>query len=239
MVKQFTILILDLMKDLFVGNINALKSIAASFTDYKLVSITLIFSILNYIGYVNFNELLWLAVLVGLDFLTGVIKAYIRDGYGSITSKKMRDTVFKVTQYGAFLIAMHVLVNKFEHFSSGVDAGDFILYYSHIFLLLIEVKSIFENISAVNSNFMFLRQLNSLLESPLQKIKRVIVVESVKLNIEKETTKEEIEKMMVEKKRIDEHLAAYEEKLSKNNVLVTGKEDGTYELKNIDTPEKD
>lgn len=104
----------------------------------------------------NWDFLIWLVVAMVLDFATGVTKAWVRGEVA--TSKGFRNTVAKGIQYGAFLIITHVLINfstvgkKFENLAV---IGDL----AYTFLILIEIKSVYENIVAMNSKFDFLKRI--------------------------------------------------------------------------------
>jgi len=97
--------------------------------------------------YNDWNFLVWLLVLMFLDLFTGITKA-VRNRT-AVTSTGLRNTVIKVFQYGVFLIVIHVLI----HFQiDGKEVG--VLSYAdeagYTFLIVIEAKSIFENLQVLN-----------------------------------------------------------------------------------------
>jgi|SRR5690606_4459692 len=102
--------------------------------------------------------LVWLLIAVMLDLITGVTKAIVRGGLKHVTSRGLRMTVIKFIQYGAFLIITHVLV----HFTvNGISVSPlaFIDSWAFSLLILIEVKSVYENIVAINPKLDFIRPL--------------------------------------------------------------------------------
>jgi hypothetical protein len=109
--------------------------------------------------FADIGFLKWLVIAVGLDLLTGLAKVYKKDGAKGITSKGLRDTISKIIQYGAFLIITHVVT----HFEIGGQkvTGD-MLWINKLameFILIIEVKSVYENIVEINPKFDFVKKL--------------------------------------------------------------------------------
>lgn len=94
------------------------------------------------------DYLIWLVIVMGLDFLTGVTKAW--KNKEAITSKGFRNTVSKCIQYGSFLVLTHILT----HFQVGGEnpnvKWEWLERIAYEFLLLVEVKSVYENIVAIN-----------------------------------------------------------------------------------------
>ena len=85
-------------------------------------------------------------------------KAIVRGGLKHVTSRGLRMTIIKFIQYGAFLIITHVLV----HFTvNGISVSPlaFIDSWAFSLLILIEVKSVYENIVAINPKLDFIRPL--------------------------------------------------------------------------------
>lgn len=108
-----------------------------------------------------FNDteyLIWLFIAVMLDLITGVTKALVRNGVQDITSRGLRMTVIKFIQYGTFLIITHVLVH-FTVNGEPVSPLAFIDKWAFSLLILIEVKSVYENIVAINSKLDFIKPL--------------------------------------------------------------------------------
>lgn len=97
----------------------------------------------------------WLVIAMILDLITGVTKAYKQGGIKNITSKGLRDTVKKCIQYGALLIVTNVLT----HYEiDGVAAIGGMMWLNKLameFILIIECKSVYENIVAIDSSFDF------------------------------------------------------------------------------------
>lgn len=102
--------------------------------------------------------LIWLLIAVMLDLITGVTKALIRNGIQHITSRGLRMTVIKFIQYGTFLIITHVLVN-FTVNGKSISPLRFIDDWAFSLLILIEVKSVYENIVAINPKLDFVKPL--------------------------------------------------------------------------------
>src|ERR1700744_5758834 len=92
----------------------------------------------------------WLLIAMAVDLVTGVWKVIVKDGWAKVTSKGLRDTVSKCIQYGSFLIITHVLT----HFEiNGIPQNVNFLFVEKIayeFLILIECKSVYENLIVIN-----------------------------------------------------------------------------------------
>lgn len=95
----------------------------------------------------DFTFLKYLAVAVIIDLITGVAKAKVKKR--AITSKGLRDTIIKFIQYGSFLIITHVL-STFEVDGHAVNSLAWISKLAYEFIMLIEVKSVYENIVEIN-----------------------------------------------------------------------------------------
>jgi len=102
--------------------------------------------------------LIWLLIAVMLDLITGVTKAIVQNGIRHVTSQGLRMTVIKFIQYGAFLIITHVLVH-FTVNGKSVSPLAFIDNWAFSLLILIEVKSVYENIVAINPKLDFIKPL--------------------------------------------------------------------------------
>lgn len=107
----------------------------------------------------DFQYLKWLVISMVLDLLTGIAKVVKKEGWKAVTSKGLRDTVVKCVQYGAFVVITHVLT----HFQIGGEQQmgnmEWLTKLAFEFIILIEIKSVYENIVAVNSKFDFVAQL--------------------------------------------------------------------------------
>lgn len=123
------------------------------FMDVKLWLITALAApAVHHINKYLFNDwqfIKWLLILMFLDLVTGLWRARQEDRM--ITSKGFRDSITKMIQYGIFLIVIHVLMN-FE--ISGEPSGLFQWMddAAYTFLMVIEAKSIWENITNVRAN---------------------------------------------------------------------------------------
>lgn len=98
----------------------------------------------------------WLVIAVTLDLVTGIAKVWAKEGYKAVTSKGIRMTIAKFIQYGAFLIITHVLVN--------VTVGEskpfaFVKDWAYLLLLLVEIKSVYENITAIDNRLDFINPI--------------------------------------------------------------------------------
>lgn len=102
--------------------------------------------------YNDWNFLSSLLILMALDIVTGVAKAY---KLGKIvTSTGLRDTLIKVFQYGVSLIVIHILVS-FQIDGEEVSILDYADEAGYTFLIVIEAKSIFENLHVVDGRVDF------------------------------------------------------------------------------------
>lgn len=99
---------------------------------------------------------------MAIDFLTGILKAYaLRQ---KITSKALRRTVIKFCQYGgAILIGLGISYMSKEVGSfneSWKYAPKFMSFFNNsllVFIITIEIRSIVENIAAMDKNSRFAR----------------------------------------------------------------------------------
>lgn len=129
--------------------------IFSNLTNLKLMvcmiflEVTGVFNFINKYIFSDMSYLKWLVIVMILDFITGVTKAWVNGGLKSVTSKGLRCTVSKVVQYGSFLVVTHVLT----HFEIGDKANmnyAFISKFAYEFLILIEIKSVYENIVRID-----------------------------------------------------------------------------------------
>lgn len=97
----------------------------------------------------DFTFLKWLVVAMICDLVTGIVKAWNRKE--PITSKGLRDTISKCVQYGVFLIITNVLTH-YEINGQAVSNFNFgwLTKLAYEFVILIEIKSVYENIVAIN-----------------------------------------------------------------------------------------
>lgn len=104
----------------------------------------------------DYEFLKWLVIAVTLDLVTGIAKVWAKEGHKAVTSKGIRMTILKFIQYGAFLIITHVLANA--SFGSEFSLR-FIEKWAYTLLLLIEIKSVYENITAIDNRLDFVKPL--------------------------------------------------------------------------------
>jgi phage-related holin len=99
--------------------------------------------------------LFYMTVAMSLDFITGIIKAIILKEIR--TSAGYRKTIIKFLQYGGSIAIGIILANA----GNGRDAFKSIVGYFNdgllIFIIYIEVTSIFENIYAIDKSSMMSR----------------------------------------------------------------------------------
>lgn len=120
-----------------------IKPITSATNWLLAIGFTPLFDFVNKYVFSDWVFFKWLTVVVALDFITGVTKAWSKRM--DITSRGFRDTVMKLIQYGAFIIITHVMT----HFEVGGKASiDFswLNNVAYTFLILIEIKSVLENI---------------------------------------------------------------------------------------------
>lgn len=102
--------------------------------------------------YSDWNFLVSLLILMFLDLVTGVAKAYKTGKI--VTSTGLRDTLIKIFQYGVALIVIHVLVS-FQVNGQEVTLLNYADEAGYTFLIVIEAKSIFENLQKVDGRLDF------------------------------------------------------------------------------------
>lgn len=109
--------------------------------------------------FADMRFLTWLILVMIVDLITGIAKAIAQGGLKAVTSRGLRDTLIKCTQYFAFLIITHIVT----HYEIGgkVATTDFnwIVRLACEFVLLIEVKSVYENIVAINPKLDFVSEV--------------------------------------------------------------------------------
>lgn len=104
----------------------------------------------------DFTYLRWLVITMILDFVTGLTKAWVNRV--PITSKGFRNSVSKVIQYGSFLIITHVLTH-FQILGQDNSKFQFLNNIAYTFLILTEIKSVYENAEAINPKLAILKPL--------------------------------------------------------------------------------
>lgn len=110
----------------------------------------------------DMEYLVWLCIVLTLDLVTGITRVALTEGIGAVTSKGIRMTLKKFIQYGSFLIVTHVLV----HFTVGGrvvigDAAAFLEGWAYTLLILVEIKSVYENIVAIEPRWAFVEKIIS------------------------------------------------------------------------------
>jgi hypothetical protein len=109
-------------------------------------------TILRFIYKYVFSDITYLKFLIVaciLDLITGITKVWIHEGSSAITSKGLRNTVSKVIQYATFLICIHVLTH-FEVDGQKSLQFTWLNKIAYEFLILVEIKSVYENIIKIN-----------------------------------------------------------------------------------------
>ena len=102
--------------------------------------------------------LIWLVIAVTLDLITGMAKVWAKDGASAVTSKGIRMTIVKFIQYGSFLIITHVLANVTVG-ENRITPFAFVKDWAYLLLLLVEIKSVYENITAIDDRFDFMKPI--------------------------------------------------------------------------------
>lgn len=144
-----------------------------SFFDFKTWCFTGGFTLLQIAWLKKFlfsdmEYLQWLFVVVAIDLITGLTKAWVNKE--EITSKKLRDSVGKIIQYGAFLIITHVLTN-FTFDGQKFDQVTWIGKMGFTFLILVEIKSVYENIIAINPRLDVISSISKKILAALKDVK--------------------------------------------------------------------
>lgn len=114
--------------------------------------ITAFFLFIQKYVYNDWSFLISLGVLMFLDLVTGVWKAI--KNKNAVTSIGLRDTAIKLVQYGVFLITIHVLIS-FQVNGKIIGVLNYADECGYSFLILIEAKSIFENLQVIDQRFDF------------------------------------------------------------------------------------
>lgn len=101
----------------------------------------------------------WLAIAMMVDLITGIAKVIKNDGIVAVTSSGLRGTIVKFLQYGAFIIITHVLVSFEVGGQKTMTDFPWLSKMAYEFIMLIEIKSVYENIVAIDSRFDFFPKL--------------------------------------------------------------------------------
>lgn len=127
-----------------------------SFSDAKLWLITyMIAPIIMFIEKYIFNDwqfLKYLIIVMILDIFSALCRVYLTEGKENITSRGMRQTVVKSVQYFVFLITIHLLTNIHVN-GDRITIYDWIIDVAYTFLIVIEIRSIWENLMKMNNKF--------------------------------------------------------------------------------------
>lgn len=127
-----------------------------AFSDAKLWLITyMVAPIIMLVEKYIFNDwqfLKYLTIVMILDILTALLRVYLKEGSDHITSRGMRQTVVKTVQYFVFLITIHLLTNIHVQ-GERITIYDWILDVAYTFLIVIEVRSIWENLMGMSNKF--------------------------------------------------------------------------------------
>lgn len=93
----------------------------------------------------NINLLAWVFIAISFDFITGVLKAKFGKGQ-TLTSSGFKTTIIKTLQYCGLIIAGVIIGNAFEKDS---ELTKWVNNGMMLFILYVEVYSIFENLYAL------------------------------------------------------------------------------------------
>lgn len=120
----------------------------------------------------DISFLKWLAIAMTIDLITGVAKVIKKDGYKAVTSSGLRDTIIKFLQYGAFILITHVLCNFEVNGQKAMTDFPWLSKMAYEFIMLIEIKSVYENIVAIDDRFdIFAKLLKKVVETLPSKYK--------------------------------------------------------------------
>ncbi len=112
-------------------------------TSFIIGSLSLLFFKLTF--FPRLDLLAWVFIAVVIDLLTGVVKAFIKKQ--AVTSQGFRQTAVKALQYSGLIIAGIIIGNSFE---KNTDLVRWVNDGMLLFLLYVEVYSIFENLRDMN-----------------------------------------------------------------------------------------
>lgn len=118
-----------------------------------LVFLPLLFVKLQF--FPNTNLLFWMFIAIVIDFITGVSKAVILGE--ARTSNGFRKTITKFLQYGVAIAVSVIMANTAKQ--NNMDSASHLLFIFNdgllVFIIYIEVTSIFENLYACDQNTPF------------------------------------------------------------------------------------
>lgn len=137
------------------------------FVTIFLLDLTGIMTFLNKYIFSDITYLKWLVIVMLLDLITGITKVWVNDGFKAITSKGLRDSLSKVIQYASFLIVTHVLT----HYQVGDENNTnfkWLSKFAYEFLILIEIKSVYENLIKINPALDFVTSLINKIKALMQ-----------------------------------------------------------------------
>lgn len=149
------------MKNLPKDWIFAHDRLMMSFTDAKLWLITyLLAPVMMFVEKYIFDDwafIPYLLLVMLLDILTAWIRILLKENKEGeeteeITSRGMRQSLAKSVQYFVFLITVHALTNIHVR-GERIEIYDWILDVAYTFLIVIEVKSIWENLMGMRKGF--------------------------------------------------------------------------------------
>lgn len=107
----------------------------------------------------DFSFLKWLMIVMAIDLVTGITRVWKNQGLKAVSSRGLRDSVTKVVQYGAFLIVTHIVT----HFEIGGQVAfpnaEWVNKMAYEFLIVIEIKSVYENIIRINPKLDFMKDV--------------------------------------------------------------------------------
>lgn len=122
--------------------------------------------------FTDISFLKWLAIAMTIDLITGVAKVIKNQGYKAVTSSGLRDTIIKFLQYGAFILITHVLCNFEVGGQKMMTDYPWLSKAAYEFIMLIEIKSVYENIVAIDDRFdVFAKMIKKVVENLPSKYK--------------------------------------------------------------------
>jgi toxin secretion/phage lysis holin len=119
--------------------------------------------------FADITYLKFLIIACIVDLITGVWKVIVAQGIKSVSSKGLRGTVTKVISYGSFLVLVHLITHfQINGQTNAGTAMEWINKAALEFLILIEFRSIYENIKIINPKLDF---IDPVLQKLLDKFK--------------------------------------------------------------------
>lgn len=123
------------------------------------IDLSFIGAFINKYIFSDMGYLKWLVIAMIIDLITGITKVWVTQGWSCITSKGLRDTVAKCVQYGGFLIITHVLTHFEINGQVQISGMSWLNKLAYEFLILIECKSVYENIVRINPKLDFVKMV--------------------------------------------------------------------------------